>query len=655
MKNLGKFKFITFIIGVILLGIVVNKGYGQDFQNWPILRDDYRAKASGNWNVSATWERHTGGNVWVDLAPGEYPGHDGNSDFTVFINNGHNVTLLGNQNNSIYYNVQNIHISQGGTLTTHCGTGNCDTYLLETENIIIDYGTIYYTGNIKLRIAENANLVVLDADCIYDSNGVCISCDKGFQGQTSNQSGLYIGALNFVVGTGGGSMFTFPEINCAGGILYATSVSDPQFFCVCEETDEIGEIQLSGSIGGIGLENITKISWQAPQIIEPLYNEEIIEYVFPNNDLNPTVMHTLFERNLEDDLEDVLGIYVFSFIVEALFGSTNFITRDIFNVGVHPFLEPANLSLRDEIVEEGPMAGIATIDIKYLWDSETQYRVFYLLDGIEQTPIDIQSEGETNLGYFQLTNLTPEEHHWSVLEVLRVSELTQKLDENNQPVFENGEPVMIVDLDQNPCGITEPQQINLKFQGYYDWPLPVELLEFKATCQNNTAVVTWKTATEVNNDYFILERSQDMRNFERLAKIDGKGHSNTETAYSFIDRKPYRGDTYYRLTQVDYDGTSETFDVIYINCDNADIIPAEVSVFPNPFRNEINIRLANFEDNFVYFEIYNEMGRICYKERHRLHSCSGVFTIPLEDLRPGMYYLRIVSDTEIFNKRIVKN
>lgn len=94
--------------------------------------------------------------------------------------------------------------------------------------------------------------------------------------------------------------------------------------------------------------------------------------------------------------------------------------------------------------------------------------------------------------------------------------------------------------------------------------LPVELVNFDVV-NDVTNIVTWSTVTENNNDYFLLERSADGVNWENVSMIDGAGTSTNRTDYLFNDRDYPQTLNYYRLTQVDYDGNSETFDIISID------------------------------------------------------------------------------------------
>ncbi len=107
--------------------------------------------------------------------------------------------------------------------------------------------------------------------------------------------------------------------------------------------------------------------------------------------------------------------------------------------------------------------------------------------------------------------------------------------------------------------------------------IPIKLLSFGAKEDNGTVILSWETASENNNDFFEIERSENGKDFEAIGKIDAKGDSRDNVKYSFIDKMPINGTDYYRLKQVDFDGRYE-----YSNVVNIAISGKELSVFPNP-------------------------------------------------------------------------
>jgi hypothetical protein len=98
-----------------------------------------------------------------------------------------------------------------------------------------------------------------------------------------------------------------------------------------------------------------------------------------------------------------------------------------------------------------------------------------------------------------------------------------------------------------------------------DNPLPVELLRFEARNLSDKVLLEWSTATETNNDHFIVERSTDMHEIVPLGQVAGAGNSNNILHYLFTDQDPLAGINYYRLKQTDFDGTFEYSDWIAVH------------------------------------------------------------------------------------------
>lgn len=108
--------------------------------------------------------------------------------------------------------------------------------------------------------------------------------------------------------------------------------------------------------------------------------------------------------------------------------------------------------------------------------------------------------------------------------------------------------------------------------------LDVELVSFKATKLESSVHMYWTTRSELNNDYFTIERSIDGYNFEHIGTVAGAGNSSAEINYSYLDNNNMDGLYYYRLKQTDFDG-SETFSKVLKVTISSDL---EISLYPNP-------------------------------------------------------------------------
>jgi hypothetical protein len=187
-----------------------------------------------------------------------------------------------------------------------------------------------------------------------------------------------------------------------------------------------------------------------------------------------------------------------------------------------------------------------------------------------------------------------------------------------------------------------------------DGILPVELKSFKVSCLHSNSIIIWQTASELNNDYFILEKSTDMRNFYEMARIKGAGNSNELLSYSFVDENAAGIQNFYRLTQVDFDGTKSISKVIAIMCDSDDNTEPSISAYPNPFNNNINLIINNPEREAFSIEIFDNSSKIVFEKYFTEFESLNEISIDLSNLTPGIYVLRYMSDKYSINKKIVK-
>ncbi len=179
-------------------------------------------------------------------------------------------------------------------------------------------------------------------------------------------------------------------------------------------------------------------------------------------------------------------------------------------------------------------------------------------------------------------------------------------------------------------------------------PLPVSLVDFTVEKIDDKAIINWKTATEINNDYFIVQRSTDGVVIEDIARIEGGGNSNIMLNYSIIDENPPKTTVYYRLKQVDFDGKSEIFYWRSVKFDAEDII----SIYPNPNANGIINFSLNDNNSISKLIIYSVDGKIVMKAD--LNFISGQASLK-HNLKKGYYFLKIINnDKPILQKLIVK-
>lgn len=173
---------------------------------------------------------------------------------------------------------------------------------------------------------------------------------------------------------------------------------------------------------------------------------------------------------------------------------------------------------------------------------------------------------------------------------------------------------------------------------------PVELISFSAENNLTTTILNWTTASEKNNDYFIVQRSVDGVNFEAIGKVDGMGSKNGATSYSFVDENAPFGKVYYRLKQVDFNEQFSTS--IIVSVTREEII--NVSVAPNPFNNFITVSVHSDEN--LKLRIIDLSGQ----EVEETISIKNGQVMIGGQLSPGVYMLQLLSNTSVKTIKIVK-
>ena len=187
-----------------------------------------------------------------------------------------------------------------------------------------------------------------------------------------------------------------------------------------------------------------------------------------------------------------------------------------------------------------------------------------------------------------------------------------------------------------------------------DWQLPVELVSFSAECNGNDAVLEWITSSEINNDYFKLERSTDAKNWETVAKVNGAGNSSELRTYEYVDKDIPEGRTYYRLTQVDYDGTQEVFEIREVNCGNIALEEPVVTCFPNPFNTTLNVFVESWPEDKAVIELYDMIGNRVRSWDMELHNGRLHKVLRVDDLPAAVYIMRIQSKDVMINQKLEK-
>ena len=173
--------------------------------------------------------------------------------------------------------------------------------------------------------------------------------------------------------------------------------------------------------------------------------------------------------------------------------------------------------------------------------------------------------------------------------------------------------------------------------------VPVELVDFTAKRANSTVKLYWQTATEHLNKGFQIERSADGVTFENIGFIDGKGDSKALNYYDFTDADPL-SINYYRLRQMDFDGTETVSKVVSVFMDKLN----ELAIYPNPTKDHITIRLHTYNDAFL--RVIDVLGREILR-KPLLNEASDV---DMSQFKSGNYIFEVQLKGQVLREKVVK-
>ena len=186
--------------------------------------------------------------------------------------------------------------------------------------------------------------------------------------------------------------------------------------------------------------------------------------------------------------------------------------------------------------------------------------------------------------------------------------------------------------------------------------MPVELTSFHASCNSGASKCEWTTASEINNDYFSVERSTDEKKFIEVGKIKGAGNSSTMRYYEFFDYELPLSDAsstfYYRLKQTDFDGRQEYYGPVSVSCSSNSKWNL---IFQNIiYDDELKGSLFLPEKSEINIVIVDLQGRIIKEEKLLAHDGSNFLRIELNDVEKGLYFIKVYNREKEVVKKFVK-
>ncbi|MES2382128.1 MAG: FG-GAP-like repeat-containing protein [Bacteroidota bacterium] len=179
--------------------------------------------------------------------------------------------------------------------------------------------------------------------------------------------------------------------------------------------------------------------------------------------------------------------------------------------------------------------------------------------------------------------------------------------------------------------------------------LPVTLVDFKAEKIGDDALLTWSTSTEINNNYFEVQRAEDNKNWIALGQVKGNGNATSLSKYKFTDKlstiNPASKTIYYRLKQVDFDGKFEILPtrVIQLN-DEA----ATLEMYPNPAKDYVTLQVSGATE--WQYKVYNTNGTVVLANEVTNNNTTQV---DMNSLPKGIYFVKVEMNKQVFVKKLV--
>ena len=186
--------------------------------------------------------------------------------------------------------------------------------------------------------------------------------------------------------------------------------------------------------------------------------------------------------------------------------------------------------------------------------------------------------------------------------------------------------------------------------------VPVKMVSFKATVVNNNALVKWITETELNNDHYEIERSNDGVHFTARGRVNGNGTSSVSHTYEFTDQlNAAAAIVYYRLKLVDADGRFSYSSIVALRTNGSASI-GNVSVYPNPFISNIKVALTSKETAIAGFRILSFEGKEILNRNMSVQQGDNIIVLNDVGILPkGLYVLEVTTASGKIIKKIEKN
>ncbi len=199
------------------------------------------------------------------------------------------------------------------------------------------------------------------------------------------------------------------------------------------------------------------------------------------------------------------------------------------------------------------------------------------------------------------------------------------------------------------------------FSGFFvsagtDDPLPVTLVSFDAKPENKTIQLSWKTTTESNSNYFLVQRSADAQEFAEIGQVEAAGDSDGMRSYGFTDNIPFAhamSPVYYRLKQVDRDGAYTFSRIVAVQMHDGSGTE-RIMLLGNPVRDQLRLQYRSESNEKVIIRLRDATGRLLYDTDRQVSPGEQEFSLSMQKLPPGLYLAEVSAAGERKVFKVVK-
>ena len=181
--------------------------------------------------------------------------------------------------------------------------------------------------------------------------------------------------------------------------------------------------------------------------------------------------------------------------------------------------------------------------------------------------------------------------------------------------------------------------------------LPIELLSFAGNYNKGAIILSWSTAVEIDNKGFYIEKYSFGNDWKSIGFVQGNGTTEIREDYRFTDKEPYFGKSFYRLKQVDFDGSFEYSNVISISVEREF---TNLLLFPNPNSGEvINLQFVSQKEGDLQIEILNQVGQRIFTNDYNTENGTNNLKLPVSDFPSGLYFVKVISNRNSIVKEFI--